>query len=235
MSNKYKIVEKIGHGAFGDIYKVINKKNGKFYAVKKLNSHYRRCFKELNFNKEFRHKNIIRYVDSFYDSQFLFIITELGEEDLYHKYYSYTKNLSLENIYSILKDVANAIKYLHGKNIVHGDIKLENILCCPDDQYKLCDFGLAFYSKDMTHCPYKYNDLKIPEIKNGIWGKPTDIWCFGKTIKKLLLFYAIPKRKHLTAFGSVYSQLIQLRDLCMSDKYRDRPTIDLIVNHLNAE
>lgn len=224
--NNYKLEKLIGNGTFGNIYKALDIRNNTYYACKKINKNL--FFKnEINIIKNIKHKNIIQFHDNFCDKYYNYIFLELADIDIYYKM-SYNDH-SIDLIYDILYDVLSGVKYLHDNNIVHGDIKIENILDCAGI-YKLCDFGLSFECKFMKRCQYNYSELKIPEVKCGIWGKPTDIWCIGKMIEKILLLYFYSKRYYLDTVCEKYFNLLKLSKLCFEKDYNKRITIDEILN-----
>ena len=231
--NNYQFFECIGSGSYGDIYRVLNKNDHTYYAAKKIPKWSIKLL-EKKLYKTLRHNNIIKYHDLFYYQNSAYIITELAKMDLYMKYYNLNEHITFEEIFKILIDIANAIHYMHQNDIVHGDIKIENVLICENEIYKLCDFGLSFKCKYMKECPFKYKDLTIPEIKKQLWGKPTDIWGFGVMIKKILLFYSFPKRHFIKTFNEAYYFLQTLSKMCMNYDYKQRPTIDDILTHLNT-
>jgi len=232
--NNYHFIECIETGTYGEVYKVLNKNNNTYYAAKKIHQFNIKLL-EKQLHKTLHHDNIIKYYDIFHYQGSTYIITELAKMDLYMKYYTLNKNITFKEIFKILIDIANAIQYMHHNDIVHGDIKIENVLICENEIYKLCDFGLSFKCKNMKKCPYNYKELVIPEIKKQLWGKPSDVWCFGKMIKKILLFYAFPKRHCITTFGATYYFLQIISEMCMDPDYKQRLTIDDILIHLNAK
>lgn len=227
-------MNRLGSGSYGDVYKVYNKRDKKYYAAKKIPKLYRKYTLEENLCKCIHHPNIIQFYKEIFDKQYIYLIMELGEQDFYQRYYSLTKNISLDEVFHFLQCIANAIHYLHHHNIVHADIKIENILIC-GDTYKLCDFGLSFPCSFVKKCPYSFNALPIPEIKQHLWGKPTDIWEFGIIIERLLLIYSFPKRKYITTFDEKYYKLIKLRNLCFEKDFRKRINIDKVLDFLKMK
>lgn len=229
---KYIISKKISSGTYGDVFKMVDK-NNQIYAGKKLPRFNKQTLCEKIITAQLFHPNIIRYYETYERSNFIYLITELAECDLHQRYWK-LNNLTLQNIKQILIDIAKAIEYLHNKHIVHGDIKMENILIC-GNTYKLCDFSLSFYCQNLVYCPYSYKDLPCPELLYNIWGKPTDIWYFGKLIDKLLLFYIYPRRYYQTTFGEQYARFVKLRDLCYEIDYKERIDIKTILDYLSEK
>ncbi len=228
----YEIIHQIGYGSYGQIYKVKDIKTSKYYAMKRIPKIYF-TDNEQKLVYKLNHENIIKFYETFVDYKYLNIIEELATEDIYQHYYDYKDIITLDKIFVILYDLARAIHYLHTNDIVHGDIKIENILICQQN-YKLCDFGLSFKCKSVTDCPHSWRQLPIPEVKQHLWGKPSDIWCFGKTIERLLFLYIIPRRKYKSSFGMKYYELIKLRNLCLEKNWIKRIKIIEILSLLNS-
>ncbi len=228
----YTIMKHLGSGSYGNVYKVFNIRDHKYYAAKKISKLYIQNSEEECLCKIIHHPNIIQFYKEIFDKQYIYLIMELGDQDFYQRYSKLNKNISLDEIFYALQCIGQAIKYLHDHNIVHADIKIENILIC-GNTYKLCDFGLSFSCSFVQYCPYSFKQLPIPEIKQHLWGKPTDIWEFGKIVERLLLIYAFPKRKYLTTFDEKYYKLIKLRNLCMHKDFRKRITIDEVLHLLS--
>ncbi len=97
------------------------------------------------------------------------------------------KNINMKVIKKWCVQILDVIKYLHDNNIVHRDLKLNNILYNANrGNILLCDFGLAY------KCHIKNDDVvgtpgfMAPEIYTGNYGKKVDIWSFGMCMIELI-------------------------------------------------
>ena len=152
----YKIEKKIGEGTHGSIFQVMNIKNGKRYAIKKIFSNdiilLKYIKKEFDLVYEAIHPNILNiygiFVKCFDSNTFsISVLMDLGETDweieindhLYeNKYYSENE------LKSILKQLVSGLAYLQKeKKIAHRDVKPENVIIFKNNIYKLGDFGEA--------------------------------------------------------------------------------------------
>ena len=156
----YILYRKIGEGSYGIIFSVINKKDKKQYALKKIISNKLKQIGE--FTKEFelvhscKHENImkiyhfcIRILDP--TTYALYVLMELSDGDWdkeIKKKLKQRKNYSESELISILYQLTSALQYIQEKfHISHRDIKPQNILVFSDGKYKLADFGEAKETK----------------------------------------------------------------------------------------
>lgn len=98
---------------------------------------------------------------------------------------------SEEKMKSIIRQIVSGLNYIHSNDIVHRDIKLDNILIDPaTQQIKLIDFGFSTYSKSDQKLPYTCGTPHYisPELvsKRDYYGKPADMWAFGVVMFALL-------------------------------------------------
>ena len=161
--DNYTIEKKIGDGAFGVLFSVINNKTKKKYALKKLTATDLSSLEE--FQKEFEiayknnHDNILNLYGicvRVYDvtTYVLFVLMDLAEHDWeieINNRFKEKRFYSEIELINILKQLSNACVYLQKKEIAHRDIKPENILLFFEKKedltspalYKICDFGEA--------------------------------------------------------------------------------------------
>ena len=181
----YKIEKKIGEGTHGSIFQVMNIKNGKRYAIKKIFSNdiilLKYIKKEFDLVYEAVHPNILSIygisVKCFDSNTFsISVLMELGETDWeieinehFYKNKYYTEN----ELMSILKQLVSGLVYLQKeKKIAHRDVKPENVIIFKNNIYKLGDFGEAKGTKradklstlrgtDTYMSPILYKGLKM--------------------------------------------------------------------------
>lgn len=192
----FEFQRKIGDGAFGQVWRVKNKKTQKFFALKqvpkpkvlKMLPQFRR---ELFILYELSHPHIVKLETHFEDDKFFYLLMELLEGGtLFHKLYR-EKNLLEGTAAQYFRELLLAIEYLHSRNppIVHRDIKPENILIDKDGRIKLIDFGWANYCESgprLTICgTVEY--LSPEMIENKGHGKEVDIWCLGVLLFEMLV------------------------------------------------
>ena len=157
--DNYTIEKKIGDGAFGVLFSVVNNKTRKKYALKKLTASDLKQLEE--FHKEFEiayhctHENILGLYGiciRIYDSTTfaLFVLMDLAEHDWeieINKRFKEKDYYTEEELIKILKQLTSALVYLQNKQTAHRDIKPENILLFYENDnnvtYKICDFGEA--------------------------------------------------------------------------------------------
>ena len=181
----------IEQGGYSIVWKV--RYNNKYYALKMISKDkyktkiQKKMLKtEIKIHKPLRHENIIKLYNSFEDDFFLYILLELGEEDLFNYMDKYDNMKMKENeAIDIAYQIAKGLSYLNDQNVIHGDLKLENILLI-GKKAKICDFGLS--SQNFYHYSYIGTpEFMAPEIiQKKMYDNGIDIWSYG-----VMLFYMI--------------------------------------------
>ncbi|KAG0255869.1 hypothetical protein DFQ27_006010 [Actinomortierella ambigua] len=135
---RYRLLEKMGDGAFSNVYKAHDVKMDRVVAVKvvrkfELNSHQRaNILKEVQIMRQLKHPGVVELYDFFESAEHYFLILELAQGgELFHRIVKLTY-FSEELTRHVIVQVAQAIRYLHeDKGVIHRDIKPENILFEP--------------------------------------------------------------------------------------------------------
>lgn len=149
-SEYYKIGKIMGKGAFGKVNLAIHRLSEKFVAVKSINKQFmseesskRKVMQEFNILRRTRHKNIVRLYESFETAQHIVFVMEVcGAGDLL-TYVRRRRKLKEDVAKHIFKQVIEGLSYCHSKNVLHRDIKLDNILLSSEGDVKICDFGVS--------------------------------------------------------------------------------------------
>ena len=151
--SKYKIEGNLGEGGYGNVYKVLNKEDNKYYALKEISQYDEDAINEIKILSNINHDNIIKYYESFtytdktFNKEKLCIIMEYCEYGDLRKFINNHKvnntKISEDKILQIISDICEGLKEIHSKNIIHRDLKPENIFINKDFKIKIGDFGIS--------------------------------------------------------------------------------------------
>ena len=157
IAGRYRIVQRVGQGGMGKVYKVTHAHLSRTFALKIISEPADTIdtrdlfYREARFASAMSHPNITQVVDFGEDEKVgMFMVMELVEGEPLNKMLFEQKRLSVRVGCEIALQVAEALHYIHQNNVVHCDIKTENILVGEDASgkrrklhIKLLDFGLA--------------------------------------------------------------------------------------------
>ncbi|MBK9529488.1 MAG: protein kinase [Acidobacteria bacterium] len=152
--NQYKILEKIGSGGQGTVYKVLDTKLNRSAVIKVLppeltqkTANFRRFEREAQLCSQLDHPNICTIYD-FNEADGVFYIAMQFVEGKNVRQLVAGRALALRSALSIAIQVTDALAYAHSKNIIHRDVKAGNIMVTDAGQVKILDFGLAKLIED---------------------------------------------------------------------------------------
>ena len=191
MQNKYEVIGVIGEGAYGIVYKCKNKENNEFVAIKKFKETEDDLVKktmrrELKMLQLMKNENIVSFQEAFKRKGNLFLVFEFVDRNLLELLEMSPNGLDPTLIRSLIYQLCKAIKYLHDQNIIHRDVKPENLLIDNKMNLKLCDFGFA--RKININKPHEMLTdyvatrwYRAPELllTNGEYGPEVDYWAVG--------------------------------------------------------
>ncbi|MBN1910197.1 MAG: serine/threonine protein kinase [Pirellulales bacterium] len=230
----YRIVDWLGQGGMGQVFRAEHHLLGRQVAIKVLPRD--RCTPEAvrNFTREIRaqasldHRNLVKALDAGHDGNVYYLVSEYVPGTDLRKLVHKTGPLSMETAASIITQVAEALEHAHQRGLIHRDVKPGNVLVTPDGQAKLSDLGLAGplggdpksdprFGKIVGTADYLSPDqIKAPWAPNPAW----DVYSLGCT-----LYYAVTSKVPYPG-GSTADKARAHCELQPLDPRRFNPTLD---------
>lgn len=178
----YRLAERIGAGGMGEVYKAYNASLNRYAAVKMLYqaSLADRFKNEAYIQSSISHPNIARLYEYTTCGNRHCIVMEYVEGETLDALLHRKRKLSNEETEDILQQIVSALAYLHGKEILHRDIKPQNFKLQPDGTVKMLDFGIAKhrYSPKFTQAGFIVGTTEYlapeqfqqePVLKSDVW------------------------------------------------------------------
>lgn len=209
--SKYDIIKEIGRGGFSVVYQCQNKTTKEIFAVKiidlrplRLRQRFNpaRLRREVDIMRRLDHPNIIKFIEVYETTDQLMMVMEYCPGDELFDVILARKVFSEEDAKPIFAQVCKAIYYLHSLNIIHRDVKPENVLILHNVNIhsgqtivKLLDFGLSknagggSAAKTFVGTPC----YLAPEVEytskglGGTYGLPADCWSLGAVLYVMLV------------------------------------------------
>tara|TARA_Y100000389_G_scaffold190538_1_gene215487 strand:- start:823 stop:1575 length:753 start_codon:yes stop_codon:yes gene_type:complete len=189
---KYTHLKIIQDGLYGKVVLAQNNISSTKVVIKYINEHkHVKAQDEINTMKSLKHQNIVKYIE---DSEKILVLEYLNGYDLYDCLYLKKIDITYDDKINIFKQCVLATKYLHSKNIIHCDIKCENIMILPNKTVKLIDFGLACHGINPKYRIFKgtveYSapeklDLFYNKTQCVYYGSKVDNWSLGVLLYEL--------------------------------------------------
>lgn len=192
----YHVIELVGEGSFGKVYKGRRKYTGQTVAMKFILKHGKsekdihNLRQEIEILRKLKHANIIEMLDSFESPQEFCVVTEFAQGELF-EILEDDKCLPEEQVQAIAKQLVRALHYLHSNRIIHRDMKPQNILIGAGSVVKLCDFGFAraMSSNTVVLRSIKGTPLYMaPElVREQPYNHTADLWSLGVILYELFV------------------------------------------------
>ena len=190
IAQRYQVINPVGTGSGGEVYKVWDKKRSTHLALKLLrpewNSNPRlvaNFIDEAKSLSNLQHPNIVRFYELVdYDDSAFFLMDYVEGVTLREILQGSTAPLPLNQILSIMTPLCKALHYAHQQNVIHCDVKPENIMMDQNGQVYLTDFGIAFTRGQEDNFLGKAGTpaYMAPEQIQGLGVLPqTDIYALG--------------------------------------------------------
>ena len=196
LAERYEIISKVGTGGMADVYKARDHKLNRLVAVKVLKPEFRddktfiaKFQKEAQAAAGLAHPNIVNVYDVGDDEGVNFIVMELVEGITLKDYIKKKGKFSVKEATSIAIQVSLGLEAAHNRNIVHRDVKPQNIIISTDGKVKLSDFGIAraVTSNTITSNVMVSVHYSSPEqVRGGYSDKKSDIYSLGITMYEMV-------------------------------------------------
>lgn len=252
----YRLEEQVGRGGFATVLKARRESDGASVALKVLRTKHRGKFRaerqllrEAQILKKLRHPKIVSCVDFGRQGPWVFMAMPLIKGEVLSRALA-RGPLEEEVALDCARQLLDALEYLHGKGLVHQDVKPDNLLRGSRGECTLFDFGLALTREDVLigrtgAGPGRISgtgSYRAPEQANpkGVVGTSADIYAFGVTLHRLLtgiLPTHVEGSEELEASDALpstplpgrsspelNSELQALINACLAESSRDRPS-----------
>lgn len=185
-TTKYTNLQKIGQGASGGVYTAYETGTKKCVAIKQMNLEQQPkkdlIINEIIVMKESKHQNIVNFMDSFLHEGDLWVVMEYMQGGSLTDVVTFNI-MSEAQIAAVCREVLLGLQHLHSRNVIHRDIKSDNILLSEQGDIKLTDFGFCAQINEshnkrttMVGTPY----WMAPEVvTRKEYGRKVDIWSLG--------------------------------------------------------
>lgn len=252
----------IGRGSYSEIFECRNKYTHRVYAAKKYRKKLMQGLEKMLQNEflvlrlvSMTHPNILSLIDYFETKDSFYLVTDLAKgSDLFQRLdHCPGFKLPEEDTMEITAGLVSAVSYLHEHNIVHRDVKAENLLFTDTQSNSaiLADFGLATIVQPLERLYKVCGTLSYmaPEIFEGTgYSFPVDVWAIGVTVYFMLCGYmpfdcesddetkdAIKHRKYLFEpagyWESISTEAKDFIDRCLTLDPELRVTTSELMSH----
>ncbi len=197
IGDRYEILEKVGSGGMADVFRAKCHRLNRFVAIKILKQEYS---EDTKFVTKFRgeaqavacisHPNIVGIYDVGEEDGMYYIVMELIDGITLKKYIEQKGKLQVKEAVGISLQIASGLDAAHRNNIIHRDIKPQNILIARDGTAKVTDFGIAKAASSNTitaNAMGSVHYISPEQARGGYSDEKSDIYSLGVTMYEMLI------------------------------------------------
>ena len=193
--SKYRILGLVGRGQFGKVLCARIRDTGKLVALKEL-EHKRfptsKLLRELRFLLTLQHENIVTCSALMHHQNYRYLVMEYCEGGTLRDLMNHTKSISIKQCFELIDDILQGLEHAHAANIIHCDIKPENILLkitAKGWQAKISDFGIARLNQEIDSDGNNTGSpgYMAPERFYGQFSAGSDLYAVGIILYELLI------------------------------------------------
>lgn len=187
--DKYEQISVVGEGSYGLVMKCRHRETDQIVAIKKFletedDATIRKmALREIRMLKKLKHENLVTMIEVFRYRKRFYLVFEYLEGTVLDELEKMPGGLGDDRSRERIFQVSRAISYCHSNNIIHRDVKPENVLVSSLGVVKLCDFGFARLINLGEACTEYVATrwYRAPELLVGdsVYGPPIDIWAIG--------------------------------------------------------
>ena len=177
IDDKYIISKIIGEGGYGSVIKVIHKSTGQVRAMKIISKDNLRpgyteleIFREINILKKLEHPNIMKLFEFYSDDDSFYLINEFCSEGDLSEKLAKVGRFNEKIVKLLMFQIFSAVLYLHSNNVIHGDLKLENVMVdninYEEDKKKIDNNRLSFNKRLSFVSSYKIDIQNLQNVIN---------------------------------------------------------------------
>jgi serine/threonine protein kinase len=199
----YEIVRKVGRGGNANVYEA-RSPSGERVAIKELRKDRvgnpdakRRFLREYEVTRQLSHPQIARMIDTFSEKRVQHIVMEFIDGVTLRRLLRRFGTLEIPLACGLVSEIASILSYVHRRNVLHRDIKPDNIMVTVDGQLKLTDFGIAHDAARRATVSLTRTGWLIgtpfymsPEQLQGVKGRDLDarcdVYCLGMVLYECL-------------------------------------------------
>ena len=193
--NNFECGKLIGSGGFADVYLARESKHHSIVVLKVLSKGNievecaEDLLAEILIQAKLEHDNILPVFSFFYDDKNIYLILEYVADGSLREHVHDGKSVSELTAARYVADLVAALDYIHSQDIIHQDLKTENLFLGVTGNLIVADFGWAASADNQKHkmCTNSDNVYWAPETYGGLCGKEGDIWALGVLLYEFLV------------------------------------------------